>query len=128
MQDLLPVGSVIETHDNKRYMIIGYSPNTVNATNKYDYVVSHISGINKPKKLIKYGVDYFYIKSKDIKNVYFIGFNDSEFDLFAKVLKDFNSNINKKQKKGEKLKSDEIRDTMEETIESIEKSGEKNEK
>ena len=129
MEELLPVGSIVELNNKKRYMIIGYSPNKTKAINKYDYVVSHISGIQKPIDKIEYELDYFYIKKKDIKNIIF-GFNDSEFDLYAKMLESFNTKINQKEKNKEKLESKDIKKVLLESVEDIKKSvvNSKNEK
>ena len=38
MEELLPIGSIVELKDGKRFMIIGYLPNKIKDEMFYDYI------------------------------------------------------------------------------------------
>ena len=125
MNDLLPVGSIVTLNNNKKVLIIGYSPYTVNDEKKYDYVCCSTSGLTKNYNLIKPDKDLYYIFKTDIKRVMFIGYSDSEFDMFADFLDTFKNNIESK----DNLNEDEMKKIFSDTLSNFyEKVRKKNDK
>ncbi len=88
MEDLLPVGSIVELKDNKRMMIIGYLPSKPNDKDLYDYVCCNSKiGIRRPKEELEENKDYFFVNQEDIQTVLYIGCQDSEFEVYKMINK-----------------------------------------
>jgi len=79
--DLLPIGSVILLKGaDKRLMIYGIKQFNEDDGNEYDYI-----GCLYPEGNI--GVEYNYLfNHEDVERVDFIGFMDSEFQMFRDSL------------------------------------------
>lgn len=85
MEDLLPIGSIVELTDRRRKMIIGYLPSKPNDKEFYDYICCNSKiGLRKEKIKLKPRIDYSYINKEDIKDVLYVGCQDNEF-LIAKL-------------------------------------------
>ena len=114
--ELLPVGSVVETKD-KSYMILGYFPNHPNDKEQYDYVCGKKRiGISKNIDEIKLNKDIFYLKKEDIVRVVFIGYNDEEFDTYSSLLSEFAQKINDGKKNNKEYKVDEVKKIFDDIV------------
>lgn len=87
MNELLPLGSIVELKSKTRYMIIGFLPSSIKSKIFYDYIVCNPDGFTKRKEELKEKIDYYFIKKEEIDNVLFIGLQDNEFDLYQDILK-----------------------------------------
>ena len=68
MEELLPIGSVVEVYDLGLLMIIGYLPNTPKDNELTDYICCKKNvGIRKERKDLFLNKDYFYINKNEIK-------------------------------------------------------------
>lgn len=96
MEDLLPVGSVIETNDLKRLMIVGYFPTIINSIEMYDYLCCDSKkGLTDDIKNLKKNVDYFYIKASDITTLKYIGFQNELFEFYKKSAEELMKELDK---------------------------------
>lgn len=111
MNELLPLGSIVELNNKKIYMIIGYNPNKPNDDELHDYIVcSSKLGIIKKKDDLHLNKDFFYIDKKDIEKVLFIGYSDSQFEKFDYCSFIVNSNVNIAKSRKKLLSQEEIED------------------
>ena len=136
MDDLLPIGSIVELKNNKRKMIIGYLPNKPNDKEFYDYICCNSkTGLRKEKKELKQNKDYFFINNEDIENVLFIGCQDKEFLMYKimhnrikeKLLEIRKNNSNLTEEDLDKLYTKELEDSRKEIEEKIGKRENKDE-
>lgn len=124
MNDLLPVGSIVELSNKKRYMIIGYNPDKPNEKNSHDYVACLPKlGLIREMANSHLNIDYFYINKKDIEKVLFIGYNDIQFDNFDYCLFVINTNLNIAKSKNKNLSKEEITEIYLNSLQKI-KGGE----
>jgi hypothetical protein len=103
MDELLPIGSVVELKNKRLRMIIGYLPNTSD-DEVYDYLCcNHLRGFRKKKEDLKEQTDYTYIKKEDIETVLYLGHQDFEFTLFKATFNVDKERLleRKKKEKGE---------------------------
>lgn len=78
---ILPIGSIIKMHDNDLYfMIYGYVDKNKKIENDiYDYICCiYPTGID--------GKNSILVKKEKIEKVIFIGYQDSKFSEFVKLL------------------------------------------
>lgn len=87
MNELLPIGSIVELKNHMRCMIIGFLPSPLNSKVLYDYIACNPDGVTKRKEELKEKKDYFFIKKEEIDNVLFIGLQNDEFELYEDILK-----------------------------------------
>ena len=82
MKILLPNGSIVLLNDAvKRLMICGWYPEDEDGKT-YDYM-----GIFHPEGFVS--IEYIFLfNHEDVKEVNFVGYNDSEFQVFAKRVTD----------------------------------------
>lgn len=123
MNDLLPVGSVVFLYNNKKCMIIGYSPNKNNSDDNYDYVCCDNHGLKNNGDNIKLNEDYFYIKKDEIKKVTYIGFSDKEFDIYEKGLHRYIAKLEDIKKTKKEIEYSDIETIMEDIFDYFEKEG-----
>ena len=96
MEELLPVGSVVELNNGTTLTIVGYSPSKYNDLEIYDYTaLVKPYGFIKPVDKLEENKDYVLIKKEDIKRVKFIGYSDKEFDFYADVYNTVMSEVKK---------------------------------
>lgn len=126
MKKKLPVGSIVRLNNNKRFMIIGYSPSKPNDKKKYDYICCLPKiGIIRKASEIKLNIDYFYLKEEDIKQVLYIGYSDEIFDLYEYSLYIYETNL-KIAKEQEELNEENIKKIVEQSLQDIKRVGEEN--
>lgn len=107
MDDLLPVGSVVELNDGVRMTIIGFFPSKALDEEFYDYICCRENrGIHQPKNKLKKNSNYFYIKQEDIKIVRFIGYSDFLFDKYKILAVPLIKKYKEERKKGILNKND----------------------
>ncbi len=111
MEDLLPVGSIIELKDGRLRMILGYLPTSPNEE-QFDYFCSKVDGgLKKVVDKLEKDKDYFYLKKEDVFNVLYVGLQDEEFDLYNRIYDDYKNRLSEEKKNNKELskeKMDEI--------------------
>ena len=85
MEELLPIGSVVELKDGKRIMIIGYLPNKLKDEIFYDYIGCLKKGVFNNLKEPQLNRDIFYFHKRDIIKVLYIGYSNEEFEMFSNL-------------------------------------------
>ena len=109
MEDLLPVGSIVELKDKRRLMIIGYLPSKPNDKEFYDYMCCNsLIGIRKPKEDLKENQDYYYINQEDIESVLYIGCQDMEFELDKMINKKTKDKLQEVRSQNKELTNEEL--------------------
>ena len=109
MEDLLPVGSIVELKDKRRLMIIGYLPSKPNDKELYDYMCCNsLIGIRKPKEDLKENQDYYYINQEDIESVLYIGCQDMEFELYKMINKKTKDKLQEVRSQNKELTNEEL--------------------
>lgn len=99
MEELLPVGSVVELNDGTTLTIVGYSPSKYDDEVIYDYTAAiKPYGFIRPVEQLEENVDYKCIKKEDIKMVRFIGYSDELFDYYADIYNAVMSEVEKNRK------------------------------
>ncbi len=94
MERVLPLGSIITTKNDQNLMIIGYLPSKPNDEEFYDYVCCRNRlGVRKQLNELEINKDIFYLKSRDIKQLKYIGYSDYEFEHYADILVDMKEKI-----------------------------------
>ncbi len=127
MKKKLPVGSIVKLNNNKRFMIIGYSPNKPNDKEIFDYICCLPKiGIIRKASEIKLNIDYFYIKEEDIKQVLYIGYSDKIFDLYEYSLYICETNLKIVKDQEEEINEENIKKIVEQSFEDIKRVGEGN--
>ena len=120
MEDLLPIGSVIVTNDNKSLMIIGYLPKSYIEDEYYDYICCDSKkGITKKYEDIKLGEDYSYILKKDIKSITYIGLQDDRFEEYKSAYKIYDDFLKEKEKNREEINEEVVNKLNEEITNKI---------
>ena len=129
MEDLLPVGSIVELKNKKRRMIIGYLPSKPNDEKFYDYICANaVIGIVFEKDKLKENKDYFYINADEIDNVLYIGCQDKEFDLYRVVHKKIKDALLELKKEKRELSNEELENMYKKAFDEIFKDIEENKK
>ena len=120
MNDLLPVGSVVELKDKRELMIIGFYPIHARDNDIYDYICCKKRvGLQKRKELLVQDRDYFYVKKEDVVSVKYIGFSDKRFDVYEKVTKEINKELFKAKLGKEELSEEDIQEVYKTVIDNI---------
>ena len=120
MEDLLPVGSIVELKDKKRKMIIGYLPSKPNDKEFYDYICCNSKiGIRKPKEELKEKVDYTYLNQDEIERVIYIGCQDKEFDLYKMVHAKIKDKLLEARKENKELTNEELEEMYSKVFEGL---------
>ena len=120
MEDLLPVGSIVELKNKKRRMIIGYLPNKPNDKEFYDYICTNsVIGIVFEKDKLKVNKDFFYINADDIDKVLYIGCQDKEFDLYKVVHKKIKETLLEARKENRELSNEELENMYKKAFEDL---------
>ncbi|MBR2827864.1 MAG: DUF4176 domain-containing protein [Bacilli bacterium] len=99
MEELLPIGSIVELKDGKRFMIIGYLPNKIKDEMFYDYIGCLKKGVFNNLKEPQINRDIFYFNKSDIIKVLYIGYSNDEFDTFSKIfskVENIRNNVDRK--------------------------------
>lgn len=82
IEKYLPVGTVVTTNQsNKKLMIIGFSPKEKKEGKVFDYC-----GCLFPEGIIRNDMNFLF-NHDQIKNIFFLGYNDMENQLFMEFLK-----------------------------------------
>ena len=121
MEELLPIGSIIEVNRLGRLMIIGYLPNKPNDEVFNDYICTRKEiGIKKNDKELELNKDYYYVKSDDIIEVKYIGYRNKSFDFFEMLYNKIKRKIIKLKEEKNQLEEEEISKVYEDIAKDIE--------
>ena len=111
MEELLPVGSKVELHSKRKFVIIGYLPSKPNDEKQYDYICCRDRyGINWKKDKLVFDKHYFYINKEDIERVLYIGYSDEKFDIFNHSLLLVKDKLKKAKKAKDTLTEEEVKE------------------
>lgn len=87
IDDILPLGSIVQLKNSKKIMIIGYYQAVDEKGKEYDYVCCLPNiGIQKEKKELKINTDIFYANNEDIETILFIGCTDEYYKKYKLAL------------------------------------------
>ncbi len=125
--ELLPVGSIVVTTNSKMLMILGYYPMKINDDKVYKYICCETNGIKKEHSKLVLDKDYYYMNDKDFVDVLFIGYSDWEFDVYKKILNEFQKKAYKRKKKNGEGKPEDFEAISEELLSMLKKGEPKNE-